>query len=70
MEADVKEAVVLEEKDEVEKTASEAKAIADEAEHDMRVAQPELDKAKIAVAKLEKNDIVELKSFTTPPEAV
>jgi dynein heavy chain len=70
MEADVKEAIVLEEKDEVEKTASEAKAIADEAEHDMRVAQPELDKAKIAVAKLEKNDIVELKSFTTPPEAV
>ena len=63
MEADAKEAVVMEEKEVVEKKAAEAKEIADDAEHDVKVAQPELDKAKHAVEKLEKNDVVELKSF-------
>ena len=70
LEADAKEAVVMEEKEVVEKRTKEAKAVQDEAEHDLKLAQPELDKAIAAVQKLEKNDIVELKSFTAPPPAV
>jgi hypothetical protein len=39
-EADAKEAVVMEEKEVVEKKAAEAKEIADDAENDIRMAQP------------------------------
>ena len=39
-EADAKEAVVMEEKEVVEKQASIAKEIADDAENDVRMAQP------------------------------
>ena len=39
-EADAKEAVVMEEKEVVEKKAAEAKEIADDAENDVRMAQP------------------------------
>ena len=39
-EADEKEAVVMEEKEVVEKKAAEAKEIADDAENDVRAAQP------------------------------
>ena len=42
-EADAKEAVVMEEKEVVEKKAAEAKEIADDAENDIRMAQPQLD---------------------------
>jgi len=69
-EADEKEAVVMEEKEVVEKTAANAKEIADDAENDVRAAQPQLEKAKTAVAALTKDAIVELKSFNTPPDAV
>ena len=62
-EADAKEAVVMEEKEVVEKKAAEAKEIADDAENDIRMAQPQLDQAKAAVASLTKDSIVELKSF-------
>ena len=60
----------MEEKEVVEKKAAEAKEIADDAENDVRMAQPQLDKAKAAVAALTKDSIVELKSFNTPPDAV
>jgi dynein heavy chain len=69
-EADEKEAVVMEEKEVVEKKAAEAKEIADDAENDVRAAQPQLEKAKTAVAALTKDAIVELKSFNSPPDAV
>lgn len=46
---------------------SEEKA---EAEEVLSAAMPALEAARLALADLEKNDITEIRSFATPPEAV
>jgi dynein heavy chain len=68
--ADEKEQVVSAEAVVVNKKASEAKAIADDAEADLALAKPELEAAERAVQSLDKNSINEIKAFTTPPEGV
>jgi len=68
--ADAKEKVVSAEAEVVNKKATEAKAIADDAQADLDAAEPELKAAAKAVRDLDKNSIVEIKSFTTPPDAV
>ena len=68
--ADAKEKVVSAEAEVVNKKAAEAKAIADDAQADLDAAEPELKAAAKAVQDLDKNSIVEIKSFTTPPEQV
>jgi len=52
------------------KEAIECNAIAADAEADLAVAMPALEKAMAEVDKLEKSSITEVKSFTTPPPAV
>jgi len=69
-EANAQEAVVLQEKEVVMVQYNEAEAIREDVESDLAAAQPELDKAKAAVNSLDKNSIVEMSSFTTPPAAV
>jgi len=54
----------------VGKKASEAKAIADDAQQDLDAAKPELKAAEDAVKKLDKNSIVEIKNFAKPPAGV
>lgn len=54
----------------VHKQASEAKEIKEDAESDLAAAKPELAAAQNAVKQLDKNSIVEIKAFTTPPEGV
>ena len=68
--ADQKEAVVMSEKEVVEKQTAEAKEIQMDAENDLREAEPKLQKAKQAVAALTKESIVELKALTNPPADV
>ena len=50
------------------KNTAEAKALMDEAEADLRKAQPLMDAAKRAVDKVDANAITEVKGFTTPPK--
>lgn len=54
----------------VNKKAEDAKAIADDAEADLAAAKPELLAAENAVKNLEKNSIVEIKNFASPPDGV
>jgi dynein heavy chain len=61
--ADEKEKVVSAEAEIVNKKATEAKAIADDAEADLAAAKPELEAAQIALQKLDKDSIVEIKAF-------
>ena len=68
--ADEKEAVVSAEAEIVNAKASEAKAIADDAQADLDAAKPELDNAQKALAMLDKDSIVEIKAFKTPPQGV
>jgi dynein heavy chain len=68
--ADEKERVVYAEAEVVKKNAAQAKAIADDAEADLAAAKPELAAAETAVKNLDKNSVVEIKNFTTPPEGV
>lgn len=58
------------EKEVVEKKAAEAQAIRNEAAAGLAEAQPELDRAKIAVENLDVKHIQILKVLTTPPEDV
>lgn len=41
-----------------------------EAEEALQAAMPALEAARLALADLDKNDITEIRSFATPPEAV
>lgn len=68
--ADEKEAVVSQEAEIVNKKASEAKAIAEDAQADLDAAKPELEAASKALAMLDKDSIVEIKAFKTPPAGV
>ena len=68
--ADEKEKVVSAEAEIVNKKATEAKAIADDAEADLAAAKPELEAAQKALLSLDKDSIVEIKAFKSPPEAV
>ena len=54
----------------VNKKATEAKAISDDAEADLLAAKPELEAAELALKSLDKPAIVEIKSFPNPPKAV
>lgn len=69
-EADAKEAVVLKEKEVVEVALQEATVIKEDVESDLAAAQPELDRAKQAVAALKKEQVVEMANFPKPPDAV
>lgn len=68
--ANEKERVVSAEAEIVNKKASEAKAISDDAEADLMAARPEMEAAEAALKALEKPAIVEIKSFPNPPKAV
>jgi dynein heavy chain len=68
--ADEKEQVVSAEAEIVNKKATEAKAIADDAEADLAAAKPELEAAQQALSKLDKDSIVEIKAFKSPPAGV
>jgi len=68
--ANEKERVVSEEAKLVEVKKADAKLIADDAERDLALAKPELEAAKSAVAQLNKDSIIEIKSFPNPPKAV
>jgi dynein heavy chain len=65
-----KERVVSGEAEVVNKKASEAKAISDDAEADLAAAKPELEAAESALKALDKASIVEIKSFAKPSENV
>ena len=68
--ADAKEKVVSAEAEIVNKKAQEAKLIADDAEVDLAAAKPELLAAQNAVKQLDRNSIVEIKNFASPPDGV
>ena len=68
--ADEKEAVVSQEAAIVQKKSDEAKEIADDAQADLDAAKPELEAAAKALALLDKDSIVEIKAFKTPPGGV
>jgi len=68
--ANEKEKVVSAEAEIVNKKAVEAQAIADDAQSEIAKAQPELDAAQAAVKSLDKNAIVEIKTFPNPPALV
>jgi len=68
--ADEEERLVLTEKEVVEKQAAEAQEIKDDADADLKQAQPQMDAAKVAVSKLDPAAITEVKSFPKPPELV
>ena len=62
--------MVSQEAEIVNKKASEAKAISDDAEADLNAAKPELEAAEAALKNLDKAAIVEIKTFPNPPKAV
>ena len=68
--ADAVKKVVSEEEAVVKSQANETQALADDAKRDLDEALPALDAAVTALNSLNKKDIVEIKSFTTPPELV
>ncbi|CAM9519817.1 unnamed protein product, partial [Discosporangium mesarthrocarpum] len=61
---------VEQESEKIAKEEVECKAIADDAQADLAVAMPALEKAMIEVDKLDKTAITEVKSFTKPPPLV
>jgi len=65
-EANETKAIVEKEEEIVSKQYAEANAVKSEVEDDLAAAQPEMDKAKAAVASLEAPAIVEMASFNTP----
>jgi dynein heavy chain, axonemal len=68
--ANEKEKVVSEEAKVVSVKKADAQLIADDAERDLALAKPEMEAAKTAVAQLNKDSIIEIKSFPNPPKAV
>lgn len=65
----VKKVVGAEERD-VKAMQVETQAMADSAKADLEEAMPALNAALAALKALDKNDIVEIKSFSKPPQAV
>ena len=68
--ADEKQKVVEKDATRIAKEAASANAIAADCEEDLGRALPALEKAMIEVEKLDKAAITEVKSFSTPPDAV
>ena len=68
--ADEKRKHVEAEAERIGREELETKAIADEAERDLGVALPALEKAMSEVDKLQKSDISEVKAYATPPDPV
>ena len=68
--ADEKRKHVEAEAERIGREEVETKAIAEDAERDLGVALPALEKAMAEVDKLQKGDISEVKAYSTPPEAV
>jgi dynein heavy chain len=68
--ADEKRKHVEAEAERIGREESETKAIAEDAERDLSVALPALEKAMSEVDKLQKGDISEVKAYKTPPGAV
>ena len=68
--ANKQKAQVEKEEEIVSKQYAEANQVKAEVEDDLAAAQPEMDKAKHAVAALEAKDVVEMGSFNTPHEKV
>lgn len=69
-EANIVKAQVEKEEEIVSKQYNEANAVKAEVEEDLAAAQPEMDKAKTAVASLEAASITELASFNTPHDNI
>jgi DNA polymerase III alpha subunit len=69
-EADIIKVKVEKDASEVAVQAAEVKAAKDDVQKDLDVAMPALNAAKLALAKLDKKDIQEVKSFAKPPPAV
>lgn len=68
--ADEKEKVVSEEAKEVNKKKVEAEEIANDAQRDLKAAEPEMIAARKAVSSLDKSSVVEIKSMNSPPKGV
>jgi Microtubule-binding stalk of dynein motor len=68
--ADIVKAVVEHEAAEVAEVQKQVKAIADDAKADLAEALPVLESAVKSLSALNKNDIVEMKSFSKPPALV
>lgn len=68
--ADAVRKVVQEDEAEAKVKAEETKQIADDAQRDLNLALPALEKAVQALDALDKNDITEIKVFNNPPEMV
>jgi len=68
--ADVIKVRVEKDASEVAVQAAEVKAAKDDVQKDLDIAMPALNAAKLALAKLDKKDIQEVKSFPKPPPAV
>ena len=69
-EADIIKTKVESEAAAVSVVAAEVKSVADDAQRDLDVALPALEKAEKALEKLDKKDINEVKAFPKPPAAV
>jgi len=70
IEADKIKAVVEKDAAEVSVQAAEVRVVQEDAQKDLDVALPALKAAEDALAKLDKKDITEVKSFAKPPKAV
>ena len=69
-EANVQKAQVEKEEEVVSKQYKEANEVKADVEEDLRAAQPEMDKAKTAVASLQAPAVVEMASFNTPHDSI
>ena len=69
-EADKTKEVVSKQEEEANEQAAEAKGIADSAQADLDKALPALDAAVASLKNLSRNDIVEVKSLSNPPDGV
>lgn len=68
--ANEQEKIVQKQVDQVNKQAKEIKAVADEADEELKKALPALKEAEDALKGLDKTAISEIRTFTSPPDAV
>lgn len=68
--AEEKERIVEKEANEVSVQAADVKSIKDEVELELEIARPAMEEAKAALEVLNDDDLNEVKSFKTPPDAV
>lgn len=68
--ADAMREIVMKDEAAAREKEAAARLIADEARRDLQVVQPIIDAAQEALKQINKNDINEIKSFTSPPNLV